>query len=108
MVLIMSLLNSYQTLPTYLVLFTIEDCSWHNVNTRILNEELMTKKKVETSQVGRKLALTAIFETSHKEWKKFNNYFIIKVIEPKNAKKKYQLGKNMEKDNTIKNVFDKP
>jgi hypothetical protein len=67
MVLIMSLLNSYQTLTTYLVLFTIEDCSWHNVNTRILNEELMTKKKVETSQVGRKLALTAIFETSHKE-----------------------------------------
>ncbi len=67
MVLIMNLLNSYQTLTTYLVLSTIEDCNWHNVNTRLLNEELMTKEKVETSQVGGKLALIAIFETGHKE-----------------------------------------
>jgi hypothetical protein len=63
----MNLLNSYQTLTTYLVLSTIEDCNWHNVNTRLLNEELMTKEKVETSQVGGKLALIAIFETGHKE-----------------------------------------
>lgn len=89
MALIMSLLNSYQTLTTYLVLSTIEVCSWHNLNTRILNEELMTKKKEETSQVSGELALIAVFETCHKEWKKFNNYFIIKVIEPKNAKNKY-------------------
>jgi hypothetical protein len=67
MVLIMSLLNSYQTLTTYLVLSTIEVCSWHNLNTRILNEELMRKKKEETSQVGGELALIAIFETCHKE-----------------------------------------
>jgi hypothetical protein len=67
MVLIMSVLNNYQTLTTYLVLSTIEDCTWHNVNTRILNEKLMTKKKIETSQVGGELALTAIFETCHKE-----------------------------------------
>jgi hypothetical protein len=53
----------------------------------------MTKKKVETSQVGGELTLTTIFETDHKEWKKFNNYFIIKFIEPNNAKKKYWLGK---------------
>jgi hypothetical protein len=68
----------------------------------------MTKKKIETSQVGGELALTAIFETCHKEWKKYNNYFIIKVIEPKNAKKNIGLENNMEKDNTIKNVLDKP
>jgi hypothetical protein len=67
MVLIMSLLNSYQTLTIYLVLSTIEDYSWHNVSTRILYEEFMTKKKVETSQVGGELALTTIFETGHKE-----------------------------------------
>jgi hypothetical protein len=67
MVLIMSLLNSYQNLTTYLVLSTIENCSWHNWNTIILNEELVTKKKVETSQVGGELALTTIFETDHKE-----------------------------------------
>jgi hypothetical protein len=48
-------------------LFTIEDYSWHNWNNIILNGELMTKKKVETSQVGGELTLTTIFETDHKE-----------------------------------------
>jgi hypothetical protein len=53
MVLMMNLLNSYQTLIIFLESSKVEDHKWKNVSTKLLNKELM-KKKGETSQVGGK------------------------------------------------------
>ncbi len=53
MVLMMSLLDSYQTLIIFLESSKVEDHKWQNANTKLINNELM-KKKGETSQVGGK------------------------------------------------------
>ncbi len=43
MVLLMSLLESYQYLITTLETLKEEDCTWDDVNTMLLNEKLMHK-----------------------------------------------------------------
>jgi hypothetical protein len=57
MVMLMSLFNNYQTLITSLESSKIEDWKWQNVSPKLLNEELMKKEKIETSQVSGKIAL---------------------------------------------------
>ncbi len=53
MVLMMNLIDSYQTLIIFLESSKVEDHKWQNMSTKLLNKELM-KKKGETSQVGGK------------------------------------------------------
>jgi hypothetical protein len=53
MVLMISLLDSYQTLIIFLEWSKVEYHKWQNMNAKLLNKKLM-KKKGETSWVGGK------------------------------------------------------
>jgi hypothetical protein len=59
MVLLMSLLDNYQTLITSLESSKVKDRKWQNVNIRLFNERLVKKEKTETSQVGGEITLVA-------------------------------------------------
>lgn len=66
MVLLMSLLESYQTLFISLESSKEENPTWQNVSTRLFNEEFMRKEKAETSQVGGEITLATTPLTNHK------------------------------------------
>ncbi len=57
MVLLMSVLDNYQTLITSLELSKVEDQKWQDVNIKLLNKKFMMKEKTENSQVGGEIAL---------------------------------------------------
>jgi hypothetical protein len=67
MVLFISLPNNYQNLITTLEIFRLVDRTW-DVSTRLLNEELMKKKKDE-SQEGEEIAILMIRRSNSLEEK---------------------------------------
>lgn len=66
MVMLMSLSNNYQALITSLESSKIEDWKWQDVSLKHFNEELMKKKKIDTSQVGGKITLIVTPKVSQK------------------------------------------